>query len=195
MMRARGRRTGGIIGGLLKLIGLAVVGLIALGMLATVMTRGPQPAAHPAAPSPTAAPAGPDAAPIAPAPAAAAEPVEDSDPLPGEPVPEAGELVTLANDHGLKVVSIVRGGKMVHLPNPTRVRVITGQPKRCKWGAFEVAGVYEVEVLDGEQAGVRGFASPSAMKFDRPLSDEEKTRADRQRLIDRRKAKRNARQQ
>jgi hypothetical protein len=94
--------------------------------------------------------------PSAPQPTAASEEIEDCDPLPGEPVPKAGEEVSLVNDYGSKVVGIVRNGQTNHLPNPTRVRVLTGQPKKCRWtDLFIMEGVYEVEVLDGKDRGVR----------------------------------------
>ncbi len=44
------------------------------------------------------------------------------------PVPKAGEEVSLVNE--LKVVSIIRDEEDLHLPNPTRVKVSPGKPKR-----------------------------------------------------------------
>jgi hypothetical protein len=188
-------RKGGIIGGLLKLIGLAVVLFVGLIILASRSSEPPEPGSPMAADAPAPVPI----APSAPQPKAANEEIEDCDPLPGEPVPKAGEEVLLVNDHGLKVVSIMRNGQFHHLPNPTRVRVLTGQPKKYRWGVFVSEGQYEVEVLEGEDHGVRGFASPHAMRFDRPevepepLNPAEELQKERQKLIDRRKSKRASR--
>src|SRR5689334_11756449 len=82
-LRRRSRMArGGIIGGLLKLIGLVVVGLIGLGALASMLERRPTPAPEPI---PVAVAPGPIAKPV-PRPVAPAidprEAIVDSDPLP-----------------------------------------------------------------------------------------------------------------
>ncbi len=169
-MRSRDGR-GRIRNGSLKLVGLAVGALIAL-MVVFWPARQPRqldpippdalfPAGQPA-PGTTSTILGVPPAPQAAAPGIEApEEIADCRPLPGFPVPRAGEEVNLVN--ALKVVSIIRDGGLFHLPNPTKVKVLTGKPKR--WRTME--GMYEVEVLDGDYHGKTGLAHPGATKRDK----------------------------
>jgi hypothetical protein len=175
------RRRGGIVGGLLKMTALGAVGLIALAVLAG-RPGGPAAKSPPTAadPAPVVAP---PPAPGAPDPAAV--PVVDSGPLPGFPVPAAGEEILLVNDYGLKLVTIVGRDGAIRVDNPTRARVVTGEPKR----RAGLSGLYEVEVLEGEHRGEVGLAHPRAMRMDPPDADE-KTREERRQLIEKRRARR-----
>lgn len=170
-----GHGRGGIRNGPLKLVGLAVGALIAWMIAASWPARQPGrleplppdalfPLGQPAPGTTSPVPGVPPAPRAAAAGIEAPEEIADCRPLPGFPVPRAGEEISLVNQ--LKVVSIIRDGGLFHLPNPTRVKVLTGKPKR--WRTME--GLYEVEVLDGEYRGKTGLAHPGAMERDRTTS-------------------------
>jgi PDZ domain len=85
---------------------------------------------------------------------------------------KTGDLVMLVNHHGLNFVGIIYDGETLHLPNPTRARVVDPKPREGKIKSdagvavieMTVQDVVEVEVLDGEHRGKRGLASPRAMR-------------------------------
>lgn len=71
-----------------------------------------------------------------------------------------GQEVLIVNDHGLKIVSILSGGEFVHLPNPTRARITDGRLRSRNGVPFG----YEVEVIEGEHAGLKGVAGVNALR-------------------------------
>jgi len=76
-----------------------------------------------------------------------------------------GDIVMLVNDE-LTIVSIIYDDAVLHLPNPSRVKVLNGKRKagRLMDGLIEMEGLIEVEVMDGAHRGKRGLAHPNAMR-------------------------------
>jgi len=85
---------------------------------------------------------------------------------------KSGDVVNLVNHLGSDLVNIICDHEFFHLPNPTRVKVIDGQPRvgtiKSDAGVavieMTIADAVEVEVLDGEHRGKRGLASTNAMR-------------------------------
>lgn len=227
-MRSRHSR-GGIIGGLLKLIGLGVVGLIGLGVLGSTLGRRPTPAPEP---MPAAVAPGPVAQPVPrtvaqPVPKAVAQPAPAQDvrfglseekraeinncrwqggmwataeverliPMDQAPQndPEAWERFMKERDSfykGRETIAERLAAKKYGLPVET-IRAIDDE-----WGEKPMERrmsppwkVSETPMLFDRDEANRAVATHSMV----PLTPEEKTREDRQRLIDSRKGKRGAR--
>jgi hypothetical protein len=148
----RTRKQGGCLSSCGSLGCLIVTGtIIALAVVITWTPRSERPIA------PNIAPAPPPVRNVAPAPLPARNVASKPQDKPTDP--KTGDVVVLVNDE-LKVVSIIYEDAFLHLPNPTRVRVIDGKPRTWRI----MGGLIEVEVLDGEHRGKRGLAHPNAMR-------------------------------
>ena len=77
---------------------------------------------------------------------------------------KTGDVAMLVNSEGATTVPIIHNGDFVHLPNPTKVRVLDERPRDGKTPILTFTGTLEVEVLEGLHKGMRGLAHPNAMR-------------------------------
>jgi hypothetical protein len=81
--------------------------------------------------------------------------------------PQPNDVVILSRPRRTKPVLVLHKGRILHLPNPSRVRMTDVLPWTYEGPQTEgnpILGPYEVEILNGEHRGKKGLVTPDQIK-------------------------------